>query len=718
MFFLPCVLQRDSNDCGPACVATIALYYKKKFKLTYIRETIGTDNNGSNIYGMVSTLTLLGFDANAVKGDFNTLIESKDIIFPIIAHTLSKENFEHYVVIYKITKNKVIIADPAVGIKKYSFQDFKKIWTGVIIIIHNNNNFFEEQKERNLLSIIFENFSKNKGTIIKIILISFLITILGILSSFYFKFIIDTIIPNEAIMTLTIMMIGLILFNIVGILIELFRSYLLLFYNQNTEFSILYGSLSHLIDLPISFFDSRKTGELITKITDISKIRGAIEETILIFFVDIPMSIITGIILFVQNKLLFFIAAIQLLLYILSTFFSKASISKTNKTVIEDSSKMLSSLIEVINGIENIKSYNLQKYIKNELERVYLKLLNSTFKMNLSYFYPTTFNVIVSKVGVFVIVWVGALEIIKGNISLGEFLVFESLLAYFLNPIKNIINFYPQIQTAKIAISRLNDILDNEIESSDPLLIPSFKEDIFFKKVNFNYKNKKKCLDDITLLIKKGEKVAFVGESGSGKTTLLKLLIKFYDIQDGNIFIGGYNIKDMDTNFIREHISYVSQNSFLFNRSIKDNLNLDNKFSFEETISIIKKFDIFNFLETLPGYLNYLIEENGKNLSTGQKQKLAILKAVLKKPDIIIMDEATSNMDSITESKVQEFINYLFPKITTIIISHRLNIVKNCNVIFVIDNGKLVESGTHEDLISLGGKYNQLWKEQYKSYEI
>lgn len=717
MFFLPCVLQIDSNDCGPACLATISLYYGKKFNLVYIRNIVGTDNDGSNVYGMVVALNILGFIANAARGDFETLVNSKDIVFPIIAHIISKENLEHYVVVYKITKTKVIIADPSFGIKKYSLEEFSKIWTGIIIFIYNNK-FIEMQEERTLFSTIVENLIKNKNIVCKIIIISFIVTIFGILSSFYFKFIIDTIIPNEALTTLTTLMIGLILFNIIGIFLELFRKYLFLFYNQNTEFSILYGTLSHLIDLPIKFFNTRKTGEIITKITDISKIRGTIEETILIFFVDIPMSIVTGILLLLQNKFLFLITCIQLLLYILSTIFSNNSIKTTNKILIENSSKMTSSLIETINGIENIKLYNLQEYVKNELEKEYLKVLNSIFNMNLSYFYPTTFNYIISKVGLFVITWIGVLEIINGNISLGEFLVFESLLVYFLNPIKNIINFYPRIQKAKIAISRLNDILDSEIEKTEKLIINSFKEDIFFDKVNFNYNNYKKCIDNITLLIKKGEKVGFVGETGSGKTTLLKLLVKLYDIKDGDIFIGNHNIKNIDTNSIRDKISYISQNNFLFNKTIKDNIILDSKFKVEEIIAIIKRFDVFNFLETLPGYLDYIIEENGNNLSTGQKQKLAILKAVLKKPDIIIMDEATSNVDSLTERKIQKFIDTILPNSTVIIISHKLNTVKHCNKIFVIDNGKLLESGTHGDLILFGGKYNQLWEEQYKNYEI
>lgn len=719
MKIFPCVLQRDENDCGPACISTIAMSYKKTIPLVKVRELVKTNLNGSNVLGMIKALEFLGFDANAVKCELEQL-KDKEITFPIIAHVCIENNFEHYVVIHKYKKGKFIVADPAQGIKIYSLDNLKKIWTGVIILIYNlNSNLLSFKKEKTIFNLVCEVLTQNKSIISKIVIISTLNITIGVFLSFYFKYIIDEIIPTETLDTLTILMIGIIIFSIINIFMELFKNYLLIFFSQKVESSILIQSLNHLIELPISFFNTRKNGEILSRITDIAKIKEIIEEIILIFFIDIPMGMVVGLILFNQNQKLFTISLLMIFLYTFAVILSKDYLKKSNQIVFENTSKLISSLIETTNGIENIKAYNLEELIKQDFKFLYFKSLNNIFKMNVVQFYPNTFNSFVSKIGIFFIIWIGTIEVIDKKITLGELIVFETLLSYFLSPIKNIVNFQLVYQTAKVALDRLNDILETNSEkqiNKNYLKLDNLLKKITIKNLNFSYEYSQMCLSNINLSILSGQKIAFVGESGSGKTTIIKLLLKFYNYESGDIFIENCNLKDLDLNFIRDRISYISQNNFLFNKTLKENLLLNSKFSFEEVLEIIYKYKTFRFFNDFPQRFEHLIEENGRNLSTGQKQKISILRGVLKRPDVLIMDEATSNLDSISETEVYQFINDILPNTTQIFISHKLNLIKNCDNIFVLNNGELIESGTHSELLEKHGKYYNLWKEQ--NYEI
>ena len=314
------------------------------------------------------------------------------------------------------------------------------------------------------------------------------------------------------------------------------------------------------------------------------------------------------------------------------------------------------------------------------------------------------------------IIWIGSMQVINGKLTLGEMMVFNTLLGYFTEPVKNLIGLQPTIQTAMVSADRLGEVIDLDIEQKDERIIPdNLKGDIEIKNLDFRYGTREQILKNINMKIKKGEKIALVGESGSGKTTLAKLFLKFFDFEKGEININDFNIKDIDITFLREKISYISQDIFLFNNTIKENLMLNETIKMEEVIEMAKKINAYDFINQLPQRFNYVIEENGANLSMGQKQRLSILRALLKKPDILIMDEATSNLDTITENIIQNTLNNLDMEMTIIIIAHRLSTIRMCDRIYVLDKGEIIESGTHEELVNMKGKYYKLLKEQERS---
>ena len=665
---------------------------------------------------MIKGLDYLGFDSKAVKVEDKKIDNS--VSFPIIAHIQSRNNFLHYVVVHDVSNKRIIISDPESGIKKLSHKEFSEIWTGILLLIEPKKDFQKRNEKDNSLSRFFYVLKNQKSLLFNIFLASILYTVLGIVTSFSSKFLIDYILKDKLMTTLTVMVVGMVILEIIQMLLSIFRGYLLIFLGQRIDIAILLGYYNHVIKLPMNFFSTRKTGEITSRFSDADNINDAVAETVLTLMLDVITAVTGGIIVYIQNQYLLFVSIVILLLYVVIVFSFKEILKKINNDVLENNSQLTSFIIQSINGIETIKAYNLEKNIQDETEFKYLKVIKSSFKRSKIYNLLTFLSGVVELIGNTLIMWVGAIQVINGKLTLGEMMVFNTLLGYFTNPVKNLISLQPTIQTATVSADRLGEIIDLDIEQSDEKMIPqNLKGDIEIKGLNFRYGTRELILKNINMKIKQGEKIALVGESGSGKTTLAKLILKFYDFEKGDININNFNLKDIDNTFLRNKISYISQDMFLFNKTIKENLMLSDEIEIDDVIELSKKVNAYEFINELPQRFDYMIEENGTNLSTGQKQRLSILRALLKKPDILIMDEATSNLDSITESAIQKTLNNPEFNMTTIIIAHRLSTIRLCDRIYVLDKGEIIEAGTHEELIELKNKYYTLWKEQGNIHE-
>lgn len=665
---------------------------------------------------MIKGLDYLGFDSKAVKVEDKKIDNS--VSFPIIAHIQTTNNFLHYVVVHDVDKKRIIISDPESGIKKVSHKEFSEIWTGILILIEPKKNFQKRNEKDNSLSRFFYVLKNQKSLLFNIFLASILYTVLGIVTSFSSKFLIDYILKDKLMTTLTVMVVGMVILEVIQMLLSIFRGYLLIFLGQRIDIAVLLGYYNHVIKLPMSFFSTRKTGEITSRFSDADNINDAVAETVLTLMLDVITAITGGIIVYIQNQYLFFVSMAVLSFYLVIVFSFKEILKKINNEVLENNSQLTSFIIQSINGIETIKAYNLEKSIQDETEFKYLKVIKSSFKRSKIYNLLTFLSGIVELIGNTLIMWVGAIQVINGKLTLGEMMVFNTLLEYFTNPVKNLISLQPTIQTATVSADRLGEIIDLDIEQSDEKMIPqNLKGDIEIKGLNFRYGTRELILKNINMEIKQGEKIALVGESGSGKTTLAKLILKFYDFEKGDININNFNLKDIDNTFLRNRIAYISQDMFLFNKTIKENLMLNDEIQIDNIIELSKKVNAYEFINELPQRFDYMIEENGTNLSTGQKQRLSILRALLKNPDILIMDEATSNLDSITESAIQKTLNNPEFSMTTIIIAHRLSTIRLCDRIYVLDKGEIIESGTHEELLNLKDKYYTLWKEQENIHE-
>lgn len=710
-----CVKQHDITDCGAACLATVSKQYGLNISISKIREVAGTDKKGTNAYGMIKAAEKLGFTAKGVKGNQEAFFGGFPT--PAIAHVIVDGSLLHYVVIHKVTKNKIIIADPGKGLVKYTPEEFFRIWTGVLIILVPTSKFKKGNDNKGVMSRFFGLMVPQKRLLINIFLSSLMITIFGILASFYFRFIMDDIVPNSTKKTLVALSVGVIALYFFKAILEAFRYHLMLYLGQKLDIPLILGYYEHVLGLPMNFFGTRKVGEIVSRFTDASKIRDAISSATLTIMIDSLMAVFGGAVLFSQNHSLFFIALLVVALYgVIVLAFSKP-VKKINEKQMENNAQVTSYLVETLNGIETVKAFHAEDKAQAKTDKLFVKLLRSVFKGGIITNAEQTLTGLVSTIGGTVILWVGVANVISGSMTLGSLITFNALLAYFLDPVKNLINLQPTMQTAIVAAERLSEILDLELEKVQDekrkLSPPSLNLPVRIKNLDFRYGTRKLVLENINMKINAGEKIALVGESGSGKTTLSKLLMNFYSWEKGEIFIGDYNIKDINLESLRSRIAYISQDIFLFSGTIRENLELGNSDStMEDIIEACRLSKADEFINSLPLRYETMLDENGANLSGGQKQRLAIARALLKKPDILIMDEATSNLDSITEKAIEKTINSLSKNITMIIIAHRLSTIMSCDKIFVMEKGKFIEEGTHRDLIERKGKYYDLWKDQ------
>ncbi|MBU5299386.1 peptidase domain-containing ABC transporter [Clostridium sporogenes] len=711
-----CIKQHDYKDCGAACIATICKQYGLKYPISKIREVAGTDKEGTSAFGIIKAAEELGFTAKGVKASKPEDLFS-EIPLPCIAHVVIDKTMLHYIVIHKISEKEIIIADPAKGIVKYTPQEFFGIWTGILLIMTPTVKFEKGNKEQGLFQRFFKLIKPQKKLLINIFLSSIIYTILGIIGAFYFKFILDDIIPNNLNKSLHMISIGIIVLTLFKVLLGAFRTQLLIYLGQNMDIPLMLGYYEHVINLPMNFFGTREVGEIISRFNDASKIRDAISGATLTMMIDSLMVIIGGIFLYTSNSLLFGITIVPVVLYIIIVWAFNKPLEEVNRSVMEDNAKLTSYLVESLNGVETIKAFNAEGEVNLETEKRFISLIKSVFKNGFINNLHGSIKGSVKAIFGVVILWVGTYQVLKGNMSIGQLISFNALLAYFLDPIENIINLQPQLQTAVVAGERLGEILDLELEKSideEKKIKPeSLLGNIEFKDVDFRYGTRKLILKDINMNINPGERIALVGESGSGKTTLAKLLMNFYQCEKGEILINTYNIKDINIETLRYKIAYISQETFLFNGTIKENLSLGNPYiTYEEIIEACKRAQIHDFINSLSLRYNTLVEENGSNFSGGQKQRLSIARAILKKPEILIMDEATSSLDSITERAIENTMNEFSEGITTIIIAHRLSTIRRCNTIYVLDKGEIIEKGSHNELINIEGRYYNLWKDQ------
>lgn len=707
------VPQIDARDCGVAALASIAKFYGSDFSLAHLRELAKTNKEGTTALGIVKAADEIGFETRPVQAD-KTLFDMSDVPYPFIVHVNKEGKLQHYYVVYQTKKDYLIIGDPdpSVKITKMSKERFFSEWTGVAIFLAPKPSYQPHKDKKNGLLSFLPLIFKQKSLIAYIVLSSLLVTIINIGGSYYLQGILDEYIPNQMKSTLGIISIGLIITYILQQAMSFSRDYLLTVLSQRLSIDVILAYIRHIFELPMSFFATRRTGEIISRFTDANSIIDALASTILSLLLDVSILILVGSVLLAQNPNLFLLSLISIPIYIFIIFSFMKPFEKMNHDVMQSNSMVSSAIIEDINGIETIKSLTSEENRYQNIDSEFVDYLEKSFKLTKYSILQTNLKQGTKLVLNIFILWLGAQLVMSSKISIGQLITFNTLLSYFTTPMENIINLQTKLQSAKVANNRLNEVylVESEFQvQENPVHSNFLMGDIEFDDLSYKYGFGRDTLTDINLTIKEGDKVSLVGVSGSGKTTLAKMIVNFFDPYKGQITINHQDIKNIDKKILRRHINYLPQQAYIFNGSILENLTLggNSMISQEDILKACELAEIRQDIERMPmGYQTQL--SDGAGLSGGQKQRIALARALLTKSPVLILDEATSALDVLTEKKVIDNLMSLTDK-TILFVAHRLSIAERTNRVIVLDQGKIIEVGSHQELIQAQGFYHHLF---------
>jgi ATP-binding cassette subfamily B protein len=715
-----CVKQHDITDCGAACLASVAAHYGLKFPVSRIRQFAFTDKKGTNVLGMLEGAQKLGFEAKGVRGKFESL---KDIPKPAIAHLVVKDVLQHFVVIYEVTKKHILVMDPADGkMHRKTHEEFQKEWTGVLVLLLPADNFVKGNQKKSPLLSFLDLIRPHKAVMGEALFGAIIYSILGLATSVYIGKITDYVLVDHNLNLLNLMGVIMILIIIFRTLIGAMKSVLALKTGQKIDASLILGYYKHLLSLPQQFFDTMRVGEIISRINDAVKIRVFINNVSLNLVVNSLILLFTLGLMLVYSWKLAAITLVSAPLFILIYLFFNRQNKKYQRKIMETGADLEAHLVESLNSVSTIKRFGTEDFANMKTEVRFVSLLKNTYQSIFSSITASSGIEFVSSGITVAVLWAGSVFVVGQEMTPGTLMLFYSLVGYVLGPVGTLISSNQTVQDALIAADRLFQILDLEREEDDSAKITLEREmlgDVRFENVSFRYGTRRQVFESLNLTIEKGKTTAIVGESGSGKTTLVSLLQHLYPVQVGNVKIGNYDISQVSNASLRRLVGSVPQQIELFAGSITDNIALgDFEPDMKRIIELGDQLGIRDFIEHLPNSWATFIGEHGASLSGGERQRIAIARALYREPEILIFDEATSSLDSVSEKFVKQTLTDLANRgKTIIIIAHRLSTVREANRIIVLENGRVAETGTHGVLLSKRGIYYKLWNEQFNSIE-
>ncbi|MEB3345056.1 peptidase domain-containing ABC transporter [Aquimarina gracilis] len=708
------IKQHDITDCGAACLASISAHYKLQIPIARIRQFASTDKKGTNVLGLIEAANKLGFDAKGVRGDLESLFK---IPKPAIAHVIVREKLHHYVVIYEVRKEHILIMDPGDGkFHKKTHEEFTAAWTGVLVLLLPKEDFTTGNEKVSVFKRFWFLLKPHKGALVQALIGAVIYTLLGFSTSIYVQKLTDHVFMGTSTKLLNLLGVVMVALLVLKFIVGAYKDVFLIKTGQQIDSRLILGYYKHLLKLPQQFFDTMRVGEITSRISDAVKIRTFINGVALNLTVNAMILVFSFALMFSYYwKLALIMMAIIPVYAIIYTITNKLN-KQTERGIMEKSADLESQLVESLNAVGTIKRFGLEDFANIKTETRFISLLKTGYKSALNSVFSGASTTTAAQLFTIVLLWSGSFFVIQNEITAGELMAFYAIVGYLTNPVASLITSNKQIQNALIAADRLFEIMDLEREDEERKikLTKDSIGDIQFTNVGFRYGSRVEVFKDFNLQIPKGKITAIIGDSGSGKSTLMSLLQNIYPIQKGQILIGDQDLKYIDNMSLRDLVSVVPQKIDLFAGNVVENIAVG-EFApdIQCIMEVCKVIGILEFIENLPSGFNTYLGENGATLSGGQKQRIAIARALYKNPEILVLDEATSSLDSTSENYIQNAVQSLRDQDKTIIIiAHRLSTVVNADKIVVLEKGAVVEEGNHEVLYARQEKYYDLWQKQ------
>lgn len=722
---LPHYTQHDAMDCGPTCLRMVAAFYGKHYSLEGLREKSFITREGVSMLGISEAAEKIGFRSICVQVGYEKLQEAP---LPCIIHW----NQQHFVVVYKLNDKHVWVADPGAGKLKYTKEEFCNCWlssrkneedTGVALLLEPTPEFYTIEDEgdevnRKGFSFLYSYLRPYRGLVGQLLLGLLLGSMIQLMLPFLTQSVVDFGINNQNLGFIYLVLIAQLMLSFSSSAVDFIRGWILLHLGTRINIALISDFLIKLMKMPISYFDSKMTGDILQRINDHKRIQDFLTGSSLSVIFSVFNIIIFGIVLLVYSGMIFLIFMGGSALYVAYVWlFMKKRAELDHKRFAQQSANQ-STVVQLVNGMQEIKLSACEQQKRWEWERIQAKLFKVNIKSLALRQYQDSGAVLINQSKNLLITALVASLVVKGEMTLGMMLSVQYIIGQLNSPVNELIAFARDMQDARLSMDRLSEVRDKPDEEAPTreLLreIPEGKE-IRLQNLNFKYDplSEYPTLDDINLVIPPGMQTAIVGMSGSGKTTLVKLLLGFYPPASGDIFIGDTPLGSYSIREWRKRCGVVMQDGFIFSDSIAGNIapgveHIDKK----RLRHAAEVANIHDFIEELPLAYNTKIGQEGHGLSQGQKQRILIARAVYKDPEFIFFDEATNALDANNERTIMNNLQTFFKGRTSVVVAHRLSTVRNAEQIIVIEQGRIAETGTHEALIALEGRYYKLVKNQ------
>ncbi|RWZ52503.1 peptidase domain-containing ABC transporter [Labedella phragmitis] len=709
------VRQNESSDCGAACLAAVSAAHGKTVSVTQLRDALGTAARGVSVRGLVDGAVELGFEAKVVRVGEDALTTS--YTRPAIAHVTTSTGDPHFVVIHLATSRRLLIGDPAEKRRRWvAVDDFLARFTGVLVLLAPSRAFDPGGSQSRPVGRFLRLLRPHRALFLWAILGSLILTILGIATSFATKIIVDEVIPYDLeslIVPLGVLFVGM---YVVQHAVQFVRQWIVLHLSQRIDVPLILGYFAHVYRMPFRFFDSRPVGDILTRFGDAMTIKNVLTGAALSAVLDAVMAIVTGAVLFSLDASLFLVIVVFVIASVVLVVAFLRPFRAVNGEQMQQASVLNSRIIEGLRGVEGIKLEGFEPREMEGVEREYIRSVRFSFREGMLENGQSTLMSLFQAAAGLLLLLFGTTRIIDGDLTLGTLMAFVALSAFFIDPVSRLIGLQLEWQEASMALRRVAEILDyepegDEVSGSDE--VDDVGGEVRFDSVSFGYRGRATALRDMSFSIREGERVAFVGPSGGGKSTIAKLLLRVVEPDEGGISLSGVPLERISPAVVRSRIAYVPQQISLYSRSVADNVRLSSPDASPHAVRrALHRAHADEFVAALPHGASTVLDEAGAGLSGGERRRLGLARALLKESPLYVLDEVTSDLDASTEAHMIEDLMGSLPGATLIMIAHRLASVMRCDRIFVVEAGRIVEEGTHSELVELGGVYAEMWAVQ------